>query len=80
MFMFNLKINEIVTSSQLADSRINGVTIHLFQVMNPDEYTYSGVVKLEGDPYTETTPNGLVSVFPIQPNPIILTRVFKVAT
>ena len=30
------------TYSKLADSRTNGVTIHLFQVMNPKEYTYSG--------------------------------------
>ena len=54
--------------SELADSRTNGVTIHLFQVMNPKEYTYSGLVKLAGDPYTEMGPEGLVWVFPIQPN------------
>ncbi len=56
------------TYSKLADSRTNGVTIHLFQVMNPNEYTYSGLVKLAGDPYTENGPKGLVWVFPIQPN------------
>ena len=56
------------TYSKLADSRTNGVTIHLFQVMNPNEYTYSGLVKLAGDPYTENGPEGLVWVFPIQPN------------
>ena len=56
------------TYSKLADSRTNGVTIHLFQVMNPKEYTYSGLVKLAGDPYTEMGPEGLVWVFPVQPN------------
>ena len=55
------------TYSKLADSRNNGITIHLFQVMNPNEYTYSGLVKLAGDPYTENGPEGLVWVFPIQP-------------
>ena len=58
------------TYSKLADSRTNGVTIHLFQVMTPKEYTYSGLVKLAGDPYTEIGPEGLVWVFPIQPNPV----------
>ena len=53
--------------SKLADSRTNGITIHLFQVMNPQEYTYSGVVKLSADPYTEMGPEGLVWVFPIEP-------------
>lgn len=56
------------TYSKLADSRTNGVTIHLFQVMNPKEYTYSGLVELAGDPYTENGPEGLVWVFPVRPN------------
>ena len=56
------------TYSKLADSRTNGVTIHLFQVMNPGQYSYSGLVKLAGDPYTEMGPEGLVWVFPVQPN------------
>ena len=34
--------------------------------MNPKEYTYSGLVKLAGDPYTEVSPNDLVWVFPLQ--------------
>ncbi len=59
------------TYSKLADSRTNKVTIHLFQVMNPGEYTYSGPAKLAGDPYTEMDPdNHLVWVFPIQPNQV----------
>ena len=56
------------TYSKLADSRTNGVTIHLFQVMNPGEYTYSGSVKLAADPYTEMGQEGLVWVFPVRPN------------
>ena len=54
--------------SKLADSRTNGITIHLFQVMNPKEYTYSGRVTLSGDPYTVMGPEGLVWVFPVSPN------------
>ncbi len=54
--------------SKLADSRINGVTIHLFQVMNPGQYTYGGTAKLAGDPYTEMGPEGLVWVYPIHPD------------
>ena len=54
--------------SKLADSRTNGVAIHLFQVMNPGEYTYCGLTKLAADPYTEMSPEGLVWVFPVRPN------------
>ena len=36
--------------------------------MNPKEYTYSGLVKLAGDPYTENGPDGLVWVFPVRSN------------
>ena len=32
------------------------------------EYTYSGLVKLAGDPYTDMGPEGLVWVFPVRPN------------
>ena len=38
----------------LAESGTNGVEVHLFEVDNPGEYTYSGVVKLAGQPYQET--------------------------
>ena len=71
--ILHLTGNQKITGStyaKLADSRTNGVTIHLFQVMNPKEYTYSGLVKLAGDPYTEMGPEGLVWVFPIQPNQV----------
>ena len=65
--------NHKITGStyfKLADSRTNGLTIHLFQVMNPKEYTYSGLVKLAGDPYTENGPDGLVWVFPVRSNQV----------
>lgn len=58
------------TYSKLADSRTNGVAIHLFQVMNPDEYIYCGLTKLAADPYTENGPEGLVWVFPVRPNQV----------
>ncbi len=61
------------TNAKLADSRTNGIVVHLFQVMNPDEYVYSGRVQLAGDPYTEIQPDKncadrLVWVFPLRPD------------
>ena len=57
------------TYSKLADSRVNGVNIHLFQVMTPGEYVYSGRFQLATDPYTQIKPNNqLVWVYPIQPD------------
>lgn len=38
----------------LAESEINGVEVHLFEVEDPGKYTYAGVVKLAGEPYQET--------------------------
>ena len=35
----------------LYDSRTNGVGIHLFEVKNPGEYEYSGMVELADEPY-----------------------------
>ena len=57
------------TYSKLADSRVNGVSIHLFQILKPNEITYSGPVTLGGDPYTKTQNNNLVWVFPIKTTP-----------
>lgn len=34
-------------------SDTNGVEVHLFEVLDPGEYTYRGVVKLAGKPYQE---------------------------
>ena len=58
----------------LSESGHNGVDVHLFEVMDPGEYTYCGRVQLVDKPYTETQPdeNGrdrLVWMFPVQPVP-----------
>lgn len=37
----------------LAESRDNGVDLHLFESFEPKEYIYRGRVRLAGDPYTE---------------------------
>lgn len=37
----------------LANSEINGVTLHLFEVLKPTEYTYRGIVSLSEHPYQE---------------------------
>ena len=66
--------DQILTGNQnrtLAESNINGVEIHLFEVDNPGEYKYSGVVKLVGEPYQEIQPdeNGMprkVWIFPLR--------------
>ena len=41
----------------LAESKTNGVEVHLFEVDDPGKYTYSGVVELAGEPYQETQPD-----------------------
>lgn len=38
----------------LAESRTNGVAVHLFEVFKDQEYTYVGEVVLDGEPYSET--------------------------
>lgn len=51
------KIGDQVLNSQnrtLAESGINGVEVHLFEVLKPTQYIYHGVVKLCGLPYQET--------------------------
>ena len=37
----------------LAESNINNVEVHLFEVFEPKKYTYQGIVKLVGEPYQE---------------------------
>lgn len=57
------------TNAKLADSRTNGITMYLFQVLTPGQFTYSGTVQLSGDPYSETKPDGrLMWVFPVKPD------------
>lgn len=41
----------------LAESKENGVEVHLFEVNEPGKYTYSGVMELAGKPYQETQPD-----------------------
>lgn len=41
----------------LAESDINGKTVHFFEVLTPKEYTYRGTVKLAGEPYQEEQPD-----------------------
>lgn len=55
----------------LAESKTNGVIVHLFEVDEPGKYAYSGVVRLAGEPYQEVQPddNGnlrKVWMFPLQ--------------
>lgn len=53
-------------------SRTNGVEVHLFEVLEPAQYIYRGVVELVDEPYQEMQPDdtGLlrkVWMFPIRP-------------
>lgn len=48
--------DQIITGNQnktLAESDTNGVEVHLFEVLQPKEYIYQGVVKLCDKPYQE---------------------------
>lgn len=52
--------DQIITGNQnktLAESRTNGIEVHLFEVNDPGKYAYSGVVELAGDPYQEDQPD-----------------------
>ena len=40
-------------SRTLAESDLNGVEVHLFEVLHPTQYIYHGVVSLAGKPYQE---------------------------
>lgn len=58
----------------LNESDVNGVDVHLFEVMDPGEYTYCGRVQLVEKPYTEHQPDEdgrdrIVWMFPVQPVP-----------
>ena len=58
----------------LSESGSNGVDVHLFEVMEPGEYTYCGRIELVSRPYTETQPDQdgrdrLVWMFPVRPVP-----------
>lgn len=56
----------------LAESTSNGVAVHLFEVHQPQMYTYDGEVTLAGEPYQENQNdvdgnNRKVWVFPLKP-------------
>lgn len=58
----------------LKESGFNGVDVHLFEVMDPGEYTYCGRIELVSKPYTEMQPDQdgrqrMVWMFPVQPVP-----------
>lgn len=66
----------------LAESKTNGVSVHLFEVFTDKEYIYQGPVELTSNPYQETQPdkdNQLrrVWVFPVKlldPHTVISTE------
>jgi len=56
----------------LAESKTNGIVVHLFEVMKPTKYIYQGVVKLCGEPYQEEQKDEdgnmrKVWMFPVKP-------------
>lgn len=58
----------------LNESGFNGIDVHLFEVMEPGEYTYCGRIELVSKPYTEIQPdqdgkNRIVWMFPVRPVP-----------
>jgi len=58
----------------LNESGHNGVDVHLFEVMEPGEYTYCGRIELVDKPYTEIQPDQdgikrIVWMFPVRPVP-----------
>lgn len=67
--------NQVLKGNQngtLYHSNTNGVEVHLFEVMNPGEYTYCGVVQLSADPYQDNQKDvdghmRKVWMFPITP-------------
>lgn len=55
----------------LAESVVNGVEVHFFEVINPREYTYRGQVELAGEPYQgqqkdQDERQRLVWIFPLR--------------
>ena len=58
----------------LNESNFNGVDVHLFEVMEPGEYTYCGRIKLVSKPYKEMQSDQdgndrFVWMFPVRPIP-----------
>lgn len=58
----------------LNESKVNGIDVHLFEVMEPGEYTYCGRIELVSKPYTEIQldqdgKGRFVWMFPVRPVP-----------
>lgn len=65
---------EWAQNATLAECNINNVDVHLFEVIDPGEYTYCGRIELVDKPYTEIQPgeDGIdrsVWMFPVRPVP-----------
>lgn len=61
-------------NATLAESKHNGVDVHLFEVIDVGEYIYCGRIELAGEPYSDMQPgeDGImrkVWMFPIRPVP-----------
>ena len=48
---------EFMQNKTLAESKTNGVEIHLFEVLTPKQYIYRGEVYLSAEPYQEIQPD-----------------------
>jgi 5-methylcytosine-specific restriction protein A len=62
---------DFMQNKTLAESNINQVSVHLFEVFKDLVYTYIGSVKLSNKPYSETQPDKnwldrIVFVFPLK--------------
>ena len=52
--------NQVIQGNQYGTvyySKTNGIILHLFEVLQPKEYIYRGIVKLSGSPYQEDQPD-----------------------
>lgn len=63
-----------VQNATLAECNFNGVDVHLFEVIDSDEYIYCGRIQLVGQPHTEIHPdeggkNRFTWMFPVRPVP-----------
>lgn len=66
----------------LAESKINGVEIHLFEVFVQSKYLYEGIVTLQGEPFREIQPDihkdpRLAWVFNLIINPVNLASLYE---
>lgn len=62
---------DFAQNKTLANSKSNGVEVYLFEVFEPQKYTFSGLVKLASAPYEEYQPDSAgqkrkVWIFPLR--------------